>query len=455
MVSQSDPSEAPSTKKSTPKPAHDAPPRGRRQSHAGLLNLPPVGVVGGKAAALVDLARRAAEDLVVGREQNDLALGIDSELDARRGRLGIARELLDDASHRGELAGDRSPASPSGPRRQGRESVAESRAPGDFRIPEDRVAFAREAIVELQHGPARSRRRRAARRARPRSSSERRSSEPSGSRRPPPERPSGCRTSCPAVELRVHAVQRDPQKDGELRSSGVELKTVRNARDGSGDAVADALDQTRPLEDLLRQRARRGVMGAEKRQPGARVARRECRREAGSNTPGSADGLAGGHVDHPGLGIAQADQEEKQALLVEARRLELGELALIERQGGDHDRGVGLLSRAERALHRSRDGASAARTRRSRRPPRGLGRTEAWGSIGVAHDTVPSCRFAGIKGAIGAVEQVARAAPHRRRDADRNRDRASPSALRKGAARGGARGWTRPAAAPRRRRRRA
>src|SRR6266496_2532577 len=41
--------------------------------------------------------------------------------------------------------------------------------------------------------------------------------------------------------------------------------------------------------------------------------------------------------------IAEADEQEEQPLLVEARTRELPEIALVEGQGGDHHRGVGLL----------------------------------------------------------------------------------------------------------------
>src|SRR6478672_6171813 len=57
-----------------------------------------------EATALVDLAGRPAEDLVVRRQEDDLALRVDAKLCARRRGLRELEELLDDSAHPLELA---------------------------------------------------------------------------------------------------------------------------------------------------------------------------------------------------------------------------------------------------------------------------------------------------------------------------------------------------------------
>jgi len=50
-----------------------------------------------------------------------------------------------------------------------------------------------------------------------------------------------------------------------------------------------------------------------------------------------------GHEDDSCPGIPKADEEKQEAFLVEARALQLLQLALVERQRRDDDRRMGLL----------------------------------------------------------------------------------------------------------------
>ena len=154
----------------------------------------------------------------------------------------------------------------------------------------------------------------------------------------------------PAARLRpevpeggVDAVQRDAEEDRELplERRGVEDGEVGPRR--VPDPGPDPLDQPGALEDLLREGARRVVVGAEERQARAGVARRDPDEELEVVLEDQGVDRLGGDEDDPGPGVPEADQEEQEALLVVARPLQLLELALVERQRRDDDRGVGLL----------------------------------------------------------------------------------------------------------------
>ena len=97
-----------------------------------------------------------------------------------------------------------------------------------------------------------------------------------------------------------------------MRSSGVALKTLRYACSGVRDRRADALDEPRPIEDLLGER-RRGVIGAQHRQPRSRVARRNAEQVLEQIVEDlRVDGLRS-EVDDVGARIPQPDQQEQQA----------------------------------------------------------------------------------------------------------------------------------------------
>jgi hypothetical protein len=66
---------------------------------ARVTDLQAVPVLRGEVAAQINLARIAAEDLIVRRDVHDLAVGAGPILRARRLLLGSLDELLDDAAH--------------------------------------------------------------------------------------------------------------------------------------------------------------------------------------------------------------------------------------------------------------------------------------------------------------------------------------------------------------------
>ena len=229
--------------------------------------------------------------------------------------------------------------------RSGRRARTAAASVAAFRIPEDRVALAREAVVELHDGLS--------------------------ERRVPAlevdegglevrvvaqvlvalgTRDARLAEDLPAAGLRaerdegrVDAVQRDAEEDGEPSFQGSRVED-REVRPGAvRDPRADPLDETGPLEDLLGEGTGRRVVRAEEREPAARVARGDSDEELEVVLEDErVDGLRR-HEDDPRARVAQPDQEEQEALLVEARAVELRELGLIERQGRDDDRGVRRL----------------------------------------------------------------------------------------------------------------
>ena len=144
-------------------------------------------------------------------------------------------------------------------------------------------------------------------------------------------------------ELGVDAVQGHPQQHRELALEGSGVEDGEIGARGIDDAGPDALHETGPLEDLLGQGARRGVVGAEQGEARSGVARGDAGQELEVVLQDDGVHGLGGDVDHPRPRVAQADEEEEEALLVEVGSGELLELALVEGEGGDDHRGVGLL----------------------------------------------------------------------------------------------------------------
>ena len=314
--------------------------------HRGRRDLPAIPAGGGEEAAEEDLSARAAEDLVVRRDRDDVAARIRAELNGRRRLDRALEELLGDAAHAPELRVEVVPRLPADRELELRKLLADcARVRRAFRIPEDRVAFAREAVVQLDDGlPERGvaalevdegrfevrvvPQVLVAFRARDACLAE----DPTASRFRPE-----------VDERRIDAVQRNPEKDGKppLERSRVEDREVGPR--AVGDPRADALDEARTLEDLLREGARRCVVRAEERQAAARVARGDADEELEVVLEDEGvDGLRR-HEHDPCARIAQPDQEKEEALLVEARPVQLHQLGLVERQGGNDDRRVGLL----------------------------------------------------------------------------------------------------------------
>ena len=137
-----------------------------------------------------------------------------------------------------------------------------------------------------------------------------------------------------------------PSSTDSLRSSGVELKTVRYARDGSGIASR--------MRSISRGRSRifwvsaprRRVVRAQHRQPGARMAGRHARQQVQVVVEDQRMHRLRRHVHDVGARVAQADQQEQQAFLVERRAIELAQFVLVEGQRGHDHRRAGLVGRA-------------------------------------------------------------------------------------------------------------
>ena len=159
-------------------------------------------------------------------------------------------------------------------------------------------------------------------------------------------------------EVGIGAVERDAEQHGEL---ALERRRVEDGEVGARavlDPLADALDQPRALEDLLGQRARRGVVGAEQRQARAGVARGDAGEELEVVVQDHRVHRLRGDVDHARPRVAQPDQQEEQPLLVEAGAGELAQLALVEGHRRHDHRGVRLLVR--RMVRASQTSSSAA-----------------------------------------------------------------------------------------------
>ena len=109
-------------------------------------------------------------------------------------------------------------------------------------------------------------------------------------------------------------------------------------------------DQPRPFEDLLGERARRRVMGAEQRQARPGVARWDAGEELEVVVEDHGMHRLRGDVDHARSRIAQADQQEEQPLLVEGGAREFSKLALVEgHRRNDHGRVAPVIAGRERA----------------------------------------------------------------------------------------------------------
>src|SRR5262249_2781777 len=139
-----------------------------------------------------------------------------------------------------------------------------------------------------------------------------------------------------------------PRSTAGFSSSVVEVKWEWEGRGGEagGDGRMrpnsprpDASDETRPLKDLLSERARGGVVRAEQREARPGVARGDAGEELQVVLEDDRVHRLRGHVDEPRPGVAQADEQEEQPLLVEVGAGELPELALVERERGDDYRG--------------------------------------------------------------------------------------------------------------------
>ena len=140
------------------------------------------------------------------------------------------------------------------------------------------------------------------------------------------------------VQLGIEAVQRHVEQHRQL---ALERRRVEDGQVGRlrvGDRLPDPLDEARPLEDLLRQRPRRAVVGAQHRQPRPGMAGRHARQQVQVVVEDQRMDRLRRDVGHVRARVAQPDQQEQQPLFVEGGAIELGQLLLIEREGRHDDR---------------------------------------------------------------------------------------------------------------------
>ena len=246
----------------TPSPARWRPITMRRLGDGGG-----VGGVGGEDAAEVALPAGSAEELVVGREQLDRSVGEGPHLHARAGQLDTGDAFLDDAGVGGEVGEvllDPDRGILQGHAEQPSLIASGSSAePGSGRscrstsaLPEPDTPSLSFTIASVRVG----RRRRISWMAATMSSTERRSSAPTGHRTPSSSKIRRQPVLLPrSAQPRVGAVHRDAEaeRDVALEVGGVVRDQV--AAGGVGDQFADLAQQPGPGQQLLAQRAGRGV----------------------------------------------------------------------------------------------------------------------------------------------------------------------------------------------------
>ncbi len=189
-----------------------------------------------EAAAEIRLPARAAEDLVVRREEGDLPRRLHEELSARRVALLSLDQLLRDSPHPGELleeglgrlVRDRELQTRGARRRWPRAPPRPDS--GRSRFPRPRSC--RSASRPPAGGPAAAGG--APRAPGPRRPGVNRSSKPAGSARPASRNAFRLPDFVPRwVSAGSQPKSGMPRRTESFRSRGVELKTVRKARDGS------------------------------------------------------------------------------------------------------------------------------------------------------------------------------------------------------------------------------
>ena len=122
----------------------------------------------------------------------------------------------------------------------------------------------------------------------------------------------------------VDPVEQHAEEGGELP---LERRRVEDGEVGArrvGDAGPVPLDVAGPLEDLLRQRARGVVVGAEKRQPGPGMARRDPHEELEVVLEDERVDRLGRCENDPRARVPETDPEEQEAFLVQGEPSGLG-----------------------------------------------------------------------------------------------------------------------------------
>src|SRR5919112_736802 len=251
---------------------------------SGLLDVAAVLGIGRERGAEEDLAGRSPQNLVVGGDDAGLPEGIDTALHGGRAHLLPLHPALYDAAHLFELPLVTLPGLSRGlelyPFRQlvpypAREIPPLRRA----LVGEDRVPLTRETLIQLYGRP-----------------SQRwlaalelddgldhvvpvaQVLEPVGKGDPGlPERLAAAALGPEVVELRIVAVERDAQPDGETTFQRRAVEAGQVGRFWVDDRRPDPLHQARTVQYLLRKRYVGGVVTGEERQPAAGVAQWDAR----------------------------------------------------------------------------------------------------------------------------------------------------------------------------------
>ena len=309
---------------------------------------------GREAAAEVALP---VEDLVVGRDDLDVAVRRHLELDARTAHVRPDEPLLDDAAARGEARQIRVDAHAAGVERHALEPLGDAlpltvaAGRGQPAEVDDGVALAGDAVVELDHhldepGPRGTQAHdRLDRRAAAGDVRDAQRMRNAGQR----EQLAAAALRPELLVARVGAVERHVERQREvalqLRGHVGHHVAERAGRDGP----ADPREQAWAREQLLGQRARRRIVGGEQREAGAGVGAHRRREQREVVLDDGRRDRGGGHVDEHEPGIPQRQQQGQQPFLV---RLRLGRRLVppLDRSRGHHDHAARAAPRAHRLV---------------------------------------------------------------------------------------------------------
>ena len=289
-----------------------------------LGDLPRVGGLGREAAAEVALAAGATEQLVVGRDDLDLSGRADLQLRARAADLGADDPLLDDPAVRGEAAEVAIETDALGLERHAGDPVGDGGALGadaghrEAAEVDDRVALARDALVELHDqlldlrlaGP----------KAGDRVDRRRHAVDVLDAQRVG-DAGGGEELATPALGpqmgvARIGSVHRDAELERDVALEGRRRVGHEVTAPRIGDRATDLAQQQRTLEQLLAQRAARRVVCGQQGQASACIAPAgRCQERQVVVDDLRRDGRRG-DVGHVEVGLAEAEQQAQQPLLV-------------------------------------------------------------------------------------------------------------------------------------------
>ena len=131
------------------------------------------------------------------------------------------------------------------------------------------------------------------------------------------------------LELRVGGVERNVEQGGQapLERGGAEYGHVGTRKVGDGGSYL--LEEPRPLQDLLGEGPRRGIVDREQSHAGSGVAGGDAGQEVEVVVHHEGRDRQRGHVHDARLGIAKAHEQEQERLLVEASGAEAREVPVV------------------------------------------------------------------------------------------------------------------------------